>query len=81
MATRKIMIDLAENGIVSVKFLGGHVCKRELLRILKAIRLEYRRKVRVYRSNLIARASQRRRVEETKQIEAEKQGVNSDDEN
>ncbi len=81
MVVRKIMIDLAENGMVSVKFLGNHICKRELLRILKAVRLEYRRKIRLYRSNLVAKASQRRRAEEIKQVEAEKQGVTNGETN
>jgi len=49
----KINCEVEDSGSVKVRFHGGHITKRELLRLLKAIKLEYRRGVRVYRQKMI----------------------------
>ncbi len=49
---RKLICNILDNAEIDVKFFGGHLTKRELLQLLKAIRLEYRRRIRVYRQNM-----------------------------
>lgn len=53
---RKIIVDVEDSGAVKARIIGGHLCKRELLRVLKAIRLEYRHSVRTYRTQMIIKA-------------------------
>ena len=54
---RKVICDIEESGKINVKFIGDHLVKRELLRLLKAIRLKYRERIRMYRSNIMAEKS------------------------
>jgi len=49
----KIVISLMEDGNVDVKFPENHFSKRYLMRILKALKLEYRRNVREYRKQIM----------------------------
>jgi hypothetical protein len=46
---RKILINVQDSGFVDVKFVGGHISKRELLRVLKALKIGYRERIREYR--------------------------------
>lgn len=61
---RKLICNIEDSGAVEVKFEGAHLNKRELLRLLKAIRLEYRRRIRSYRSELMANQSRQKREAE-----------------
>ena len=48
---RKVKIEVSENGEVDVKIEGGNLNKRELLRIIKAIKIGHRRSIAEYRKN------------------------------
>lgn len=61
-SAKKIIVNVEDNKKVSVTFLGPHMSKRELIQILRAIRLEYRHKVVLYRRNITLKV-QRSRVE------------------
>jgi len=50
---RKANIEISDDGLVDVKFEGGHLNKRELLRIIKAIKLAHRRNIQEYRKNVM----------------------------
>jgi len=50
---KKATLNLLESGIVEVKFEGGHFNKRELLRLIRALKLEHRLSIRKYRKNLM----------------------------
>ena len=62
---REIKVSLSGDGsagegmpVIKVEFPDEHVKKRELLVIVKALKLEYKRKVRVYRKILIEKAGE-----------------------
>lgn len=44
----KVICEIQDDGSIDIKFLGEHVPKRLLLRLNKAIRVAYRRKVREF---------------------------------
>ncbi len=50
---RKVNVEVTEIGAVTVKFEGGHLSKRELLRVIKSIKIERNRYIREYRKELI----------------------------
>jgi len=50
---RGVVANMSGSGMVSVEFVGEHISKRELLRILKAIKQEYVHSVRSYRKEQI----------------------------
>lgn len=47
-----IFLTINENGAVKVEFKGRHINKRELLRAVKAIKVEHRETIRRYRQNM-----------------------------
>jgi hypothetical protein len=51
MSDRKIIASISDSGRVSVVLAGGHTTERELKRILKAIKLERKKKIREYHLN------------------------------
>lgn len=70
---RRLICNIQDSGVVDAKFEGSHLNKRELLRLLKAIRLEYRRGIRLYRSELMAKQSKQR-------VDAEEEAIKVDGE-
>ena len=50
--TIKASINVFDTGNVEVEFQGGHVNKRELLRMIKALKNEHRNSIRNYRKKL-----------------------------
>ncbi len=68
---RKVICTFDDDGRVDVKFLGGHLLKRDLLRLLRAVKLQYRLDVRVYRRQMLAATS-------TQRVEAEKKEANKE---
>ncbi len=48
-----IIIEIANSGTVDVTFTGKHICKRVLLRVVKALKQGYRQNIREYRRNLM----------------------------
>ncbi len=76
---RKVICNIEDSGEIKVVFIGEHLLKRDLLRLLKAIKLKYRERIRIYRSNLMADAS-KLRVEADKKInKLENVGARSND--
>lgn len=73
---RRVVCLIEDSGGVSARIVGGHLTKRELLRVLKAIKLEYRHSVRTYRQKMIVERSEEV-VEATAEVAkaAAKQGV------
>ncbi len=59
---RKVICTIKDSGEIDVVFVGEHLLKRDLLRLLRAIRLKYRQRIRIYRMGLLAKLS-RARVE------------------
>jgi len=49
----RIIIDLMSDGGVKVAFPENHFSKRQLMRVLKSLKLEYRRNVRDYRKQIM----------------------------
>ena len=50
---KKATLNLSESGTIEVKLEGGHFNKRELLRLIRALKLEHRLSIRMYRKNLM----------------------------
>ena len=50
---RKVNIEVSDIGLVDVKFEGGHLTKREILRIIKALKVSHRNSIREYRRDVI----------------------------
>ena len=53
---KKVICDLTWNGHafdIAVKFIGGHFRKSVLLKLVRAVKLQYRRQVKLYRHDLI----------------------------
>jgi len=50
---KKAMLNMLESGVVKVSFEGDHFNKRELMRLIKALKLEHRLSIRMYRKNLM----------------------------
>ena len=50
---KKAMLNMMESGVVKVSFEGDHFNKRELMRLIKALKLEHRLSIRMYRKNLM----------------------------
>jgi len=76
---RKITVDVEDSGAVVTRITGGHLCKRELLRVLKAIRLEYRHSVRTYRKQMIIKAHKEIEARDAEVEASAKLGVKEDD--
>jgi len=51
--SKKATLSLLKSGAVEVKFEGEHFNKRELLRLIRALKLEHRLSIRMYRKNLM----------------------------
>jgi hypothetical protein len=72
---RKVICEFDEKGVVDVRFIGSHLSKRELLRLIRAIKLKYRERVRIWRHNLSmklqAQAKKEAEVEAAKSKENE----------
>ena len=75
---RKLICQIEDSGAVTAAFEGGHISKRELLRLIRAIKLQYNANVRVYRSSIRVQANKNKLEEETEI--AKKEGVNKDGE-
>ncbi len=73
---RKIICEIADNGSVEVKFIGARLNKRELLRLLRAIRLKYREHVRMARHIMMIEL-QKRAVENYAKAKAEAEASNN----
>ena len=50
----RIAVEVYASGGVKVEFVEGHVRKRELMRIIKCLKLEHRELIRKYRKKLLA---------------------------
>ena len=67
---RKVEVIVSDIGNVSVKFINGHVSKRELIRLIKAIKFEHRFSIREYRKNLIEEKKKSNSLKEIKDDDA-----------
>ena len=76
MNIRKVICDVEDSGSVIARIVGGHITKRELLRVLKAIRLEYRHNVRKYRQTLLVKG-QKQAVEDEAEMKAATTGADA----
>ena len=77
-SAKKIIVNVRENKKVAVTFLGPHMSKRELIQVLRAIRLEYRHRVVLYRRNITLEV-QKRRIEAEAKTRTEDLGESSND--
>jgi len=68
---RKLLCNISENGRMDARFVGGPITKRELLQVVKAVRLAYRQKIRLYRQELGAKRA-KAATEAAKKVVAEK---------
>lgn len=59
-----LTVIVAEHGGVKASFRGRHINKRELLRVLRLIKIEHREKIRKYRLNI-----------STEQVQEEKKNI------
>jgi len=75
----KVICNIDDKGKISVNFLGDNLRKRGLLQLLKAIRLEYRRRVRLYRRQMLVDASVERKKLDGIETEAEVAKLGVDD--
>lgn len=64
---RKIIVTITPAGAASVAMIGGHLTKRELDRVLKAIKQKRNRKIREYNQEKIVAAAK-----ETAEAQVEK---------
>lgn len=65
--TCRIAVEVYSSGGVKVDFLEGHVRKRELMRIIKLLKIEHRLLVRKYREKVILE-NKKKELEKTKNI-------------
>ena len=75
---RRLICEIQDSGAVTAKFIGGAVTKRELLRLEKAIRLQYRQRVRLHRANLMASQIKQKVEAEKPEEDKKKVGVTQD---
>ncbi len=76
---RKVVCQIEDSGAVTVTFSGGHLNKRELLRTMRAMKLQYNADVRLYRISIRIKTNQAVSEEETKAKELSKiEGVKED---
>lgn len=77
---KRIVVDIEENKNIDVKLIGEHFSKRTLLQVLKAIRMEYRRKVIMHQRNITMEANKSRaeaKAEAEEKVEIDSLGENS----
>lgn len=65
--TRQLICKIEDSGEVSAEFTGGPLKKRELLQLLKVIKLKYRERIRDYRREVSMSRTEAIVAGETKQ--------------
>jgi len=76
----KVTAVIESNGVITVDFQGRHFSKRQLLQLIKAIKLEYRRRRHLYRRDMLAKAAVNVKRAEDRKLETKNEnlGVKND---
>ena len=68
---KKIICSVEDSGAIDVELIGPHMDKRTLLRVIKAIKLEYRKSIILYRKQMMAdriKKEQKNKIETNERI-------------